>query len=377
MARVGLAGLLEAVGDRKVGLCTSTTGWLGRDGHLIDIFHARGQLVALFAPEHGVWGDLQAGEHVADSRDPRTGVPVYSLYGQASEPSAAMLEGVQVFVGCLQDAGARPYTFQATLAACLRACAGAGIPFVLLDRPTPLGGTICQGNVGEPVRSWFPLAIPMRMGLTTGELLRLLIVQQRLEVEFESVPLVDAPRELWFDELPLPWVAPSPNLPTAASCLLFAATVVLEATNVSEGRGTTRPFELLGAPWIDQHQLAEELNRRHLPGLLARPAAFEPTFSKHDGVLCRGVQLHVTDRLAFDPPRVGMHLLDVLQQLYPEEFEIRAGGLDVRYGTPSVREALEAGTDPDAIARGWEPERTAFQRAANAAGVGPAWWGEG
>lgn len=377
MARVGLDGLLEAVGGRQVGLCTSPSGWIGREGHLIDIFHARGQLAALFAPEHGVWGDLQAGDHVPDSRDARTGVPVHSLYGQARKPSAAMLDGVEVFVGCLQDAGARPYTFQATLAACLEACAAAGLPFVLLDRPTPLGGTICQGNVGEPNESWFPLAIPMRQALTTGELLTLLIAERQLDVAFESVPLLEAPRELWFDELPLHWVAPSPNLPTAKSCLLFAATVVLEGTNASEGRGTTRPFELLGAPWVDQHQLADELNRRELPGLLARPAAFVPTFSKHAGEVCRGVQLHVTDRLAFDPPRVGLHVLDVLLRLYPETFEIRRRGLDVRYDTPTVREALQAGVDPEAIVRGWEPERAAFQARAAARGVGPAWWGEG
>lgn len=373
---VGLAGLLEVVGGRRVGLCTGPTGWLGRDGHLIDIIHDRGQLAALFAPEHGVWGDLQAGEQVADARDRHTGVPAYSLYGQTATPSAEMLAGVEVFVGCLQDASARPYTFQMTLARCLTACAEQGLPFVLLDRPTPLGGAICQGNVGTAGRHWFPLPMPMRPGLTTGELLTMLVAEQGLAVDLTVVPLIEAPRELWFDDLPLPWVAPSPNLPTLASTLCFPATVILEATNVSEGRGTTRPFELLGAPWCDDQALAYDLNRRHLPGLLARPAAFEPTFSKHDGEVCRGVQLHVTDRMSFDPPRVGIHLLEALRTLWPDEFEIRAGSLDARYNSPAPREALEAGTPADAIADSWEPERRAWCAHAHELGVGPAWWGE-
>jgi len=375
VAATGLDALLTRIGGRKVGLVTGPTGWLGEAGHLIDILHGKGWLGSLFAPEHGVRGDLQAGDHVPGGVDPATGVPVHSLYGGRSEPTAEMLAEVDVLVGCLQDAGARPYTYQLTLTHCLRACAKAGKPLLLLDRPTPLGATIAQGNVAAG--HFFPAPLPMRPALTIGEQLRWFLHCERLDVELEVIPLLDAPRELWYDELPLHWVAPSPNLPSISSCLLFGATVIFESTNLSEGRGTTRPFELMGAPFIDGDALAAELHRRKLPGLLCRPASFVPTFSKHDGVVCGGVQLHVTDRMAFDPPRVGLHVLQACRRLWPEQVEVRFGSLTARYHTPAVGEALEDGADPDDIVAGWAKETSEFRQAAHAAGVGPAWWAKG
>lgn len=375
MAGSGLEGLLARLGGRRVGLVTGPTGWLGEAGHLIDILHDRGLLRCLFAPEHGVRGDLQAGDHVPGGVDPATGVPVHSLYGGRSAPSEDMLADVDVLVGCLQDAGARPYTYQLTLTHCLRSCAQVGKPLLLLDRPTPLGATIAQGNVAAG--HFFPAPLPMRPALTIGEQLRWFLHCERLDAELAVVPLVDAPRELWFDELPLPWVAPSPNLPSLSSCLLFGATVILESTNLSEGRGTTRPFELLGAPFIDGARLASELHRRKLPGLLCRPASFVPTFSKHDGVVCGGVQLHVTDRMVFDPPRVGLHVLDACRRLWPDEVAIRTGSLTARYHTPAVGEALLAGAEPEEIVAGWAMETAAWRRAVRAAGIGPEWWAKG
>ncbi|MCC7492555.1 MAG: DUF1343 domain-containing protein [Fimbriimonadaceae bacterium] len=375
MAEIGLAGLLRAIAGRRVGLVTGPTGWLERDGHQIDILHARGWLRALFAPEHGVWGDLQAGDHVPGGQDPRTGVPVFSLYGEVRAPTAEMLAEVDVVVGCLQDAGGRPYTYQATLAACLDSCARLGKPLLLLDRPTPLGGVVAQGNVGAG--TFFPAPLPMRPALTIGEMLRLYQHQQRLAVELLVVPLLEAPRELWYDELPLPWVAPSPNLPTVNSALCFTATVLLEATNASEGRGTTRPFELIGAPWADSALLADELNRRRLAGVLARPAAFIPTFSKHQGEVCHGVQLHLTDRAVVDPPLLGLHVLDALRRLWPDSFVVRPKSLDVRYHSAVPRQRWEAGEPLEAIAAGWQTELAAFRAAAADAGVGPPWWADG
>jgi uncharacterized protein YbbC (DUF1343 family) len=371
---VGVAGLLALLSGRRVGLVTGPSGWLGAAGHLAQRLAGEGLLGALFAPEHGIWGDLQAGEHVADTRDPCTGVPVHSLYGVAAAPEPAQLDGLDAVVGCLQDAGARPYTYAATLAGCLRACAAAGKPFVVLDRPTPLGGVVCQGNVAGG--AFFPLATPMRPGLTLGEHLRLLVHEQRLDAELVCVPLVPWPRARWYDETGLPWVAPSPNLPTLESALCFAATVVLEGTNVSEGRGTTRPFELLGAPWCDGQALAADLNRRRLPGLVARAAAFVPTFSKHVGAVCRGVQLHVVDRLRCDPPVVGLHVVDALWRLWPDSLRFDAASFDARYDDPAVRAALLAGATPEAIAAAWPGQLAAFRARAAAAGVGPCSWRE-
>lgn len=371
----GLARLLTRVAGCRVGLLTNPTGWLGARGHLIDLLVERARLVVLFAPEHGVRGDLQAGEHVPGGVDPASGVPVLSLYGQQTAPPAEVLADLDCLVGCLQDAGSRAYTYQLALARCLRACGEAGKPLVLLERPTPLGGTLCQGNVAGG--TFFPSPLPMRPALTMGEKLAWFKAEQGLDAALEVFPLCEAPRELWYDQLPLPWVAPSPNLPTLTSALCFAATVVLEGTNASEGRGTTKPFELLGAPWVEPDALARELNTRELPGLLARPASFCPTFSKHAGEICGGVQLHVTDRLQFDPPRVGLHVLEALRRVAPAEFAWRDAGLDARYHTPAVREALEAGAAPDDIQAGWSTEVAAFQQQAAALGLGPPWWRAG
>lgn len=364
----GWEGLRAVLGGRRVGLLTGPTGWLGTAGHMADRLADAGLLAALFAPEHGVWGDLQAGEHVADGRDPRTGVPVYSLYGRQSRPTPEQLDGFDVLVGCLQDAGARPYTYAATLAGALEAASAAGKPCLVLDRPTPLGGTLCQGNVAGG--TFFPLPTPMRPGLTIGEHLRLLIHARGLDAELTLVPLVSWPRHRWYDELGLPWVAPSPNLPTLTSALCFAATVVFEGTNVSEGRGTTRPFELLGAPWCDGSAWATALNRRALPGVLARECAFIPTFSKHAGEVCRGLQLHVTDRIRLDPPRLALHLLDTLRRLHPDDFAFLADSFDSRYDDPTVRAALLDGVPPDELVASWEPGLASFRaQAAEAVGA--------
>jgi uncharacterized protein YbbC (DUF1343 family) len=364
----GLNGLLTVLAGRRAGLCSGPTGWLGAAGHLAQVLADRGQLAALYAPEHGVWGDLQAGEQVPDGRDPRTGCRVFSLYGAATRPTPEMLAGVEVLVGCLQDAGARPYTYAATLAGCLRAAAEAGLPMIILDRPTPLGGAIQAGNVAAG--PFFPIPTPMRPGLTIGEHLRLLAYEQALDVDLTVVPLWRGPRHRWYDETGLPWVAPSPNLPTLASALCFAATVVLEGCNLSEGRGTTRPFELLGAPWCDGPRLAAELTRRGLPGAAWRPVAFVPTFSKHRGQVCRGVQLHVTDRLRFDAPRTGLHLLDAARATHPDHFQIDAAALDARYHTAEVRVAWEGGAAPDDLAAGWRAPIESFRQRCAAAGVG-------
>jgi uncharacterized protein YbbC (DUF1343 family) len=238
---------------------------------------------------------------------------------------------------------------------------------LVLDRPTPLGAAR-QGNVAG--NTFFPVALPLRIGLSHGELLRLLVHEQRLEVDLTVVPLVAARRGAWYDQTGLPWVLPSPNLPTLDSALCFCGTVLLEGTNASEGRGTTRPFELVGAPWLQAEPLAAELNRRELPGLLARPASFTPTFSKHAGELCHGVQLHVTDRERYDAPLVGLHVIHAMRAAAPAEFAFRPY-LDKLCDDAGVRQQLEAGEPPAAIAAAWPAQLAAFAERLAAAGLPP------
>lgn len=363
----GWPALLRAIGGRRVGLVTGPTGWIDGVGHVAEVLAERGLLAALFAPEHGIWGDLQAGVHVADGVDPRCGVPVHSLYGSFSRPTPAMLDGIDVVVGCLQDASARPYTFALTLSGCLESCAEAGKPMIVLDRPTPLGGSVQSGNVAAGHFARIPL--PMRIGLSHGELLRLTAAELGWSVDLTVVPLCAAPRTAWYDETGLMWVLPSPNLPTLDSVLCFGATVLLEGTNASEGRGTTKPFELIGMPGLDGHRLAAALNERALPGVLARPASFCPTFSKCEGKVCGGVQLHITDRHAFDGPRLGLHLVELLLRLGGEAFHINRGSLAARFDDASIVEALLAGTSADDIWAGWRPALADFEARCRAVGI--------
>jgi len=337
---LGLDTLLDTLGSRALGLITGPSAWTADQGHLIDLLSREANLVALFAPEHGVWGDAQAGVHIASTTDERTGVPARSLYGERAEPNAEMLNGVEALVFCMQDAGCRYYTYKTTMARCMKAAVEHDLPFIVLDRPTPLRGDVVQGNVGKGI--WFPLALPTRYGMTLGELATWLNAESEWTCDLTVIPVEGWTRDRWFDETGLEWVAPSPNLPTLASTLVFTCTGVLEGTNMSEGRGTTRPFELIGAPWLDGFALAEALDAKSLPGVAFRPAYFEPTFSKWEGEVCCGIQVHVLDRDAFDPVRTCLHMMADLLRLHPDEFEIRADALDVRFGASWVREALEA-----------------------------------
>lgn len=360
--------LVTAIGGRRVGLVTGPTGWVDEVGHLAMALAERGLLSALFAPEHGIWGDAQAGDHVADATDPRLGVPVHSLYGANRKPNAEQLADCDLLVGCLQDASSRPYTYILTLTSCLEACFEAGKPFLLLDRPTPLGGLVRQGNVGGGRFARVP--VPMRIGLTHGEYLRLTIHELGWQGDLEVVPLSDAPRSAWYDETGLMWVLPSPNLPTLDSTLAFTATVLLEATNASEGRGTTKPFELLGMPGIDGWELAANLNARGLPGVVCRPAAFVPTFSKHQGKVCGGVQLHITDRHTFDGPRLGLHILEALRATGGDDFEIWPGSLRARFDDASLVDPLVTGSAAaDDVWSTWPAGIAAFEDRCRAAGL--------
>jgi uncharacterized protein YbbC (DUF1343 family) len=282
-----------ALRGARVGLLTNHTGVDRRLRSGIDLLRSRGdlQLAALFAPEHGIRGEAQAGAVIADAIDARTGLPVHSLYGDVQRPLPETLGGLDALVFDVQDVGVRYATYASTCLLCLEAAAEAGIAFVVLDRPNPLGGEV-EGNVLDPAFVSFVGAhpVPIRHGLTIGELARLVAAERGLPPPI-VVPLRGWRRDLWHDQTGLPWVSPSPNLPTLDSLTLYPGTCLIEGTNVSEGRGTTRPFELIGAPWLAAHSLADELAGRNLPGVAFRPVWFVPTFSKHVGATCSGVQI--------------------------------------------------------------------------------------
>jgi uncharacterized protein YbbC (DUF1343 family) len=388
---------LDLIRGKRVGLITNPTGVDGRLDSIIDRFRAQPdvKLVALYGPEHGVRGDAQAGEYVPFYFDEHYRLPVFSLYGQTHQPPADMLtnideymrafdtkhEGKQVEAGMiqsvdvlvfdLQDVGTRVYTYIATMAYAMQAAADANISFIVLDRPNPINGVAMEGPVLEyPQHSSFIglYPIPLRHGLTVGELAQLFNEKflpadgPRKKCRLTVVPMENWARAEWFDETGLPWVLPSPNLPTPDSAAVYPGQVLIEGTNLSEGRGTTKPFELFGAPWIDGFTLAKELNGLNLPGVKFREAWFTPSFSKYAGQQCGGCQLHVTDRNAYQSVATTLALLSVVKQAYGGKLELHADYFDQVMGTSSVRAALERGEPPAKIAAGFKPGLDEFAR---------------
>ncbi len=327
----------------------------------------RYRIVALFGAEHGVTGAEQAGVQVESKRDPETALPVYSLYGEHREPTAEMLDGVDVLLIDFVDAGLRYYTYAATVRAVLQAAARFDIQVVLLDRPNPLDGVTLEGPVTEPASINFVSAaqVPIRHGLTLGELARWMNEREHLGARLRVIPMHGWRRSYSFDDTGLRWTLPSPNIPTADTCLTYAATCLMEGTPVSEGRGTAQPFSVLGAPWIDGGELANYLNARALPGVRFQPTWFLPSTSKHAGQMCGGVQLHIHAKQAFPGVRTGLHILAGLRQLYPREMSwtCETPGdyyIDRLFGTPVPRLALERGDSPDSIVTSWQAGLDAF-----------------
>ncbi len=360
---------LPELTEKRVGLITNHTGIDRRLRSTIDLLHSMEsiELAALFGPEHGVRGEAQAGVEVSGAIDQRTGLPAHSLYGETQTPTPAMLEGIDALIFDIQDAGVRFYTYLSTMAYSQAAAAAGGLAFVVLDRPNPISGTRVEGNVLDSNFLSFVGAhpIPIRHGLTFGELARL-FAAERGWPEPIVVALQGWRREWWFDETDLPWVLPSPNLPTLDSLTLYPGTCLIEGTNVSEGRGTTRPFELVGAPWLDPFQLAEELEQRNLSGVAFRPTYFTPTFSKHTDTICGGVQIHIHDRDAVRPVQLGIYLLHALRTLNPDAFAWREGregrySIDLLLGSDRPRSTLDGGGSVGEVTAGWDEEERTFE----------------
>ena len=360
---------------RRVGLLVHPASVDRRLRHAAPLLHGAlgADLRALFGPQHGLRGETQDNMvEWSGFTDPTTGLPAHSLYGEHRKPTAAMLDGLDVLVVDLQDVGARYYTFVWTLLLCLEACAEQGVAVMVLDRPNPLGGGV-EGNVLDPAwRSFVGLApIPMRHGLTMGELARWLRRWAALDVDLDVVPMRGWRRGQWFDETGLPWVLPSPNMPTLETAVVYPGGCLLEGTDLSEGRGTTRPFEILGAPFIDPDRLAAALTARDLPGVAFRPLWFQPTFQKHAGEVCGGVQVHVTDRQAFRSVLTYLALLSDIRRLWPDDFTWRRPPyeyeheklpIDILAGGVALREAVDAGADPREVAREWQDQADRWRR---------------
>ncbi len=383
---------LDLVRGKHVGLITNPTGLDGQLESIIELFRAHPdvKLTALYGPEHGVRGNAQAGEYVPFYFDEHFKLPVFSLYGQTHKPpsdmmtnideymrtfdtqhdgkqvEAGMIQSVDVMVFDLQDVGTRVYTYIATMAYAMQAAADANIPFIVLDRPNPINGVAMEGPVLEyPQHSSFIglYPIPLRHGMTAGELAQLFNDKfLKNKVKLTVVPMENWTRDEWFDETSLPWVLPSPNLPTLTSATVYPGQVIIEGTNLSEGRGTTKPFEMFGAPWIDGFVLANELNGLQLPGVKFREVWFTPTFSKFSGQQCGGCQLHVTDRTAYQPIATTLAILSMIKQIYGDKLELHAGYFDKVLGTSTVREALERDEPADKIVASFQPSLAAFAK---------------
>ncbi|MCA1789669.1 MAG: DUF1343 domain-containing protein [Thioalkalivibrio sp.] len=338
------------------------------------LWHAGFGLRALFGPQHGARGEKQDNMIESDPyMDPATGLPVHSLYGEVRKPTPEMLEGIDALLFDLQDVGVRVYTFVWTMALAMEACAEAGVRFVVLDRPNPIGAMRREGPVLRPgFESFVGLQpIPLRHGLTTGELARWLNGVRGIGCELEVVPCSGLERWMRWKDTGLPWVMPSPNLPTPEACEVYPGMVLLEGTNLSEGRGTTRPFELFGAPYVDPGALVASLEPRLESGVKLRPCHFEPTFQKHAGVLCGGAQLHVLEPEALEPVRTAVEILVAVKALTgasfawrdpPYEYEEVIPPIDLLWGHAGLRQGIDAGLETADILSGVDAELAGFTR---------------
>jgi uncharacterized protein YbbC (DUF1343 family) len=378
--RLGLERLLEGpdrklISGQRLGLVCNPASVDSRLVHASDrLITGDWTLTALFGPQHGFRSDLQ--ENMIESphaRDAKRRVPVHSLYSETREPTAEMLGDVDVLVIDLQDVGTRIYTYIYTMANCLRAASRHGIRVVVCDRPNPIDGDDVEGSPLDPEYTSFvgQFAIPMRHGLTIGEAARLFNDHFGLNAAVDVVRMDGWSRSMYFDETGLPFVLPSPNIPTLDTAIVYPGAVLFEGTLLSEGRGTTRPFELIGAPWIDGERFADAMNARRLPGAWFRSAFFEPTFHKHARVLCGGCQIHVTDRKTFRPLRVAVEMLAEFKRETPEEklwrdppyeYEYVKPPIDILYGSDRLRKGIDAGEDPASIVRDWTRDEEAFRQ---------------
>jgi len=360
--------------SRRLGLLSNQASTNHAFEHVSNLIRkAGGNLCCLFSPQHGFDSEKQANMiESSDGWDPAFNIPVFSLYGDVRQPSPEMMEIIDVLLIDLQDVGARVYTYGITMGLCLEAAGRSGTGVVVLDRPNPINGRNLDGNIlKDEYRSFvgrYP--IPMRHGLTLGELARFIVKKCRLDCDLEVVPIEGWRRRHFFSDTDLPWVFPSPNMPSWETALLYPGMVLLEGTNVSEGRGTTLPFHLFGAPFIDQQALGRFLRQSGIQGVVFRPVTFEPAFDKWQNQACRGFQIHVTDRERLRPFELGLTLLAGLYRLHrdrfqwlppPYEYEFEKLPIDILIGDGSLREKIERGSDVADLSTDWEGNLRAYR----------------
>jgi len=376
--RLGSERLLDspALDGRRVGLVCNPASVDSRLEHIADRLaaHPAARLGAIFGPQHGFRSDVQENMiETGHGEDEIRRVPIYSLYSETRQPTAAMLRDIDLLVIDLQDVGTRIYTYIYTMANCLIAARAHGVKVVVCDRPNPIGGLAVEGpmlvRAFESFVGQYP--IPMRHALTIGELARLFNDEFGIGADLDVIAMEGWHRDMYHDATRLPWVMTSPNIPTLDTAIVYPGTVLFEGTNLSEGRGTTRPFELVGAPWIAAERFADEMNRLEFPGVHFRPAVFEPTFHKHVHQSCGGCQIHVLDRERFRPAATGVALIAAFRQSDPERFAWRAPPyeyereqlpIDILAGSSDVREQIEEGIPAAEIARSWEAGVQAFMK---------------
>ena len=376
--QTGLARLIAdgaaGIADRRVGLICNATSVDTELRHAIDLLGEKFTLTALFAPEHGVRGDAQDMIGIDADKDAASGLPVFSLYGHTEAsltPTAEMLDRIDVMVFDVQDVGSRYYTFVWTMVLAMRACAKAGKAFVVLDRPNPISGVHIEGGVIEPGFESFVglVSCPNRHGMTAGEIARWRHGTEKLDGELAVITMRGWSRDMWFEHTGLPWVLPSPNMPTVDTALVYPGMCLVEGTELSEGRGTTRPFELAGAPHLDGQRLAKDLTAMELPGVKFRAAVFTPTFQKHARTPVGGVQLHVTNAEAFRPYRTGVAFLKAAHDQNPAQFRWREKAyefvdkipaIDLLAGSDAIRKGIEAGASLDDMAQRWPRDEGTF-----------------
>jgi uncharacterized protein YbbC (DUF1343 family) len=369
-AEVLLSDSLHLVRGRRVGLITNHTAVTREGRGVADLLHAHPEvrLVALFGPEHGIRGDVDGGRHIADARDPVTGVPVYSLYGRTQRPTGAMLRGIDVLLFDMQDIGARPYTYVWTMTMAMEEAARRGIDFVVLDRPNPVTARVEGPLMQFEMRTRGPLItghypVPLRHGLTAGELARYVNGEYRLGTRLSVVPSEGWHPGAWFDETLLPWIDPSPNIRSLDAAISFSGLVMLETTNLSIGRGTADPFGYVGAPYLDAPELLRRVRGHRLPGVAFELAEFTPRgtdWMQFRDRLCRGVRIRITDRDAYLPVLTALVFLSEIQRMHPRDLGM--GSMHQMLGSEWAPAAVRRGDDPRAIYARWERENEAWQR---------------